>query len=106
LFLALACALFLAACDSDATQPEVPGPCSKCTASELCVAAYDGTCNVLGVVCKPKTATCAAATCSLECAPYLCGTGTDAGAGPQLNCGSTHCTGKIPVEGAFGCYGP
>jgi hypothetical protein len=101
LVLALASALVLGACASD---PADPSPCDKCTASELCVAAYDGTCNELGVVCKPKTAACPAATCSLACAGYLCSTGADAGS--PFSCASTHCGGKTPVPGAFGCYGP
>jgi len=106
--LILALALAFAACDPapDGGTPSNPGACAKCTADEICVAAYDGTCIELGVVCKPKTAACPAATCSLACAPYLCGTGADAGAGPQFSCATTHCTGKTPVPGAFGCYGP
>jgi hypothetical protein len=100
----LVSALTLAACASD--PADTPSPCDTCTADELCVAAYDGTCNELGVVCKPRTPACPAATCSLACAPYLCGTGTDAGTGPTLSCGTTHCTGKTPIPGAFGCYGP
>jgi hypothetical protein len=84
------------------------GACARCTADEICVAAYDGTCIELGVTCKPKTTACPAAACSVACAPYLCGTGADggAGSGPSLSCATTHCPGKTPVPGAFGCYGP
>lgn len=78
--------------------------CAKCAANEICVAGYDGTCIVLGVSCRPKTTSCTSATCSPDCNRYLCGAGGD-GAVP-LSCATTHCAGKTPVAGAFGCYGP
>jgi hypothetical protein len=81
-----------------------PSACAKCTANEICVAGYDGTCLLLGVRCLPKTAACASATCSLDCNSYLCGAGSDGGV--PFSCTTAHCTGSPLVAGAVGCYGP
>jgi len=90
---------------ADAAAPDADvSACARCTANEICVAGYDGICTVLGVSCRPKTASCATATCSLDCNRHLCGAGGDGGV--SLSCATTHCAGKAPVAGAFGCYGP
>ncbi len=87
----------------DASPDSVVDPCDRCTADQLCVQKYDGTC-VLDTSCVTPAATCPHPVlneqpCSQQCndaycpSPYQCLT-------------RIGCTGKPPSPKAFTCYGP
>jgi hypothetical protein len=94
----------VAGCNDAATPPPdnlpdccvTPDPCATCTASEICVASYDGQCHQ-SIACVPRVVDCPANACSPACegaycaAPYQCQT--------RESCG-----GESPL--AFTCYGP
>ena len=88
----------------DMAEVGVDARCATCSADQICVARYDGACEILQVSCEDKEAGCQVAVCSEACNRRLCGFGTDAS--PGFSCATTHCPGKVPVAGAFGCYGP
>lgn len=106
---ALVLAVVLAACGTkskpklDAAKPvDAPvdtaaDPCAACTADQLCVQRFNGTCG-LGTSCEPREGRdCPTNTCSAECeqaycpSPYQCQT--------RPPCGTESPT-------AFHCYGP
>lgn len=94
--------LGLACGDDDKTLTDAPGPidaadpCAACGTTQLCVQRFDGVCNG-AISCVPRTASCPANACSMECeqaycpSPYQCMN--------RAPCGTE-------VAGAFTCYGP
>lgn len=80
----------------DAAIDSVADPCRACTADQICVAGYDGTCRGQ-VGCVARTVDCPNNVCSAACesaychAPYQCQD-------------RPPCGGEPP--GAFTCYGP
>lgn len=81
----------------DGVVDGVVDPCAACTADQVCVQRFDGTCG-LGTQCLPREGrTCAPNTCSMECeqaycpSPYQCQT--------RPPCGTESPT-------SFRCYGP
>ena len=93
----------LAACSSepkvpiDAAIDTVIDECPACSANQLCVAAYDGTCRHLGATCVAKTVDCPNNVCSTACQSAYCFA--------PLQCQNrAPCGGEPP--NAFTCYGP
>lgn len=78
-------------------DPPPPNPCDSCTADEMCVAKYDGTCGG-GAACVPKTVECPDNACTTECQDAYCGS-------DPYQCEIRSPCGTEP-EGAFTCYGP
>jgi hypothetical protein len=68
-----------------------------CTADQICVASYDGTCRKLGPTCVTRTVDCPNNTCSTACETAYCGA--------PLQCQNRAPCGGEPA-GAFTCYGP
>ena len=95
------CLAALAACSdskpasNDAPIDAAPDPCAACRSDQLCVARFDGVCN-LQVVCVAKTVDCPNNTCSTTCQTAYC---------PQpYQCMNRSCAN--PPAGAFVCQGP
>lgn len=76
---------------------DAANPCSACTASQICVARYDGVCRDLGATCVARTVDCPGNTCSTACETAYCGS--------PLQCQNRAPCGGEPA-GAFTCYGP
>lgn len=93
----------IAACSSNSTDAPVDAAidgassvCDTCTADQICIARYDGTC-IESIACVARTVDCPANACSPACeaayctSPYQC----------HIRPG---CGGEPPT--AFTCYGP
>lgn len=72
------------------------GPCDSCSASQICVARYDGTCRA-SVACVARTVDCPNNACSAACESTYCGA--------PFQCQTRTPCGGEPAH-AFTCYGP
>lgn len=75
--------------------------CAACTADQICVQKFNGTCGEFALECQPRNPACVGNACSPECNLWHCRDGGDAGI---LTCEAPPCAGQAP--GALYCYGP
>jgi hypothetical protein len=75
--------------------------CAACTADQICVQSFNGTCGTFAVECQPRNPACEGTACTPACNLWHCRAGGDAG---LLTCEAAPCDGAIP--GALHCYGP
>jgi len=99
---ALIAIVALAAC-SDTARSSIDAAIDSasacgCTADQICVASYDGTCRKLGPTCVTRTVDCPNNACSTACETAYCG-------GAPFQCQNRPPCGGEPA-GAFTCYGP
>ncbi len=75
--------------------------CTACTADQICVQKFGGTCTPFQVECQDRAPTCTGTSCTPDCNFYHCNGGSDAGI---LTCAAASCPGELP--GALHCFGP
>jgi hypothetical protein len=80
----------------DAAIDTAAGACDSCSASQICVARYDGTCHA-SVACVARTVDCPNNACSAACESTYCGA--------PFQCQTRSPCGGEPAH-AFTCYGP
>lgn len=80
----------------DAVIDGTANPCQACSAGQLCVASYDGTCRGY-VACVTRTTDCPNNACSAACESAYCTR--------PYQCQDRASCGGEPA-GAFTCYGP
>lgn len=92
---------------TDLAGDNLANPCAACTANQVCVQSFDGTCHANGVACKTVSDTCrtkllasGATTCSTlsECESEFC-------TSPYRCIYSSPCGTEAP-QAALYCYGP
>jgi hypothetical protein len=76
--------------------------CSACTASQICVQYFNGTCGDGHVECQPRVTACVGTACSPDCDFWHCRGGMDAGS--PYTCGNSTCPGL--ATNALHCFGP
>ena len=92
----------LAACgsstpaSSDARDASGDDPCDACTANQICIQRYDGTCN-LTTTCVISSERCPDNACTASCEAAYCPR-------PYQCANRAPCGGESPQ--AFTCYGP
>jgi hypothetical protein len=91
------------ASDRPADATDGAAACAACTATEICVVSFDGTCRQFGARCAPRTDRCQAPACNADCNRDLC-MGADGGV--QLTCMAAACPTSGQYPGAVLCYGP
>lgn len=85
----------------DATLIDADLRCGACTATQICVQFWNGTCGDGHIECQERGTGCVGNACSPECQFWHCGA---ADAGTPYQCGVASCPGDTP--GALHCYGP
>lgn len=75
--------------------------CAACTANQICVQKFNGTCGRFATECQPRDPACTGTTCSSACDLAHCRDRGDAG---LLTCAAAGCAGEDPA--ALHCYGP
>lgn len=94
---------------TDGAEPDAPTDagidadlrCAACTASQICVQTFNGTCGEIRLECQDRDPSCTGTACSAECNLRHCQAGGDAGI---FTCQAGSCAGEVP--GALHCYGP
>jgi hypothetical protein len=81
---------------------DAPDVCRTCTADQICVQYFNGTCGIFRQECAPRVPECPTGTsCTEGCNRYQCNRDFDP---PFLTCHSGGCPGELPD--ALHCYGP
>lgn len=83
-------------------SPDAADVCGTCTADQVCVQYFNGTCGIFRTACEPRVAECPSGTsCTDGCNQFQCNRDSDP---PFLTCHSGGCAGERPD--ALHCYGP
>lgn len=88
-------------CACDAPGPDASDFCLSCTAEQVCVQVFNGTCGQISLACEPRNAACVGNACTPGCMQWQCNDGDDP---PFFRCDVGGCPGEVP--GALHCYGP